>query len=46
MENGINVNMGTVAEMVDLCKYLEMDVKEYLGEEALELTLQKSSYDM
>ncbi len=46
MENGIDVNIGTVAEMVDLCKYLNMDIKEYLGEEALELTLQKSSYDM
>lgn len=46
LENGIEVNLGTVAEMVDLCKYLEMDIKEYLGEEALALTLQKSSYDM
>lgn len=46
MENGIAVNIGTVAEMVDLCKYLGMDVKEYLGEEALELTLTRSSYDM
>ncbi len=46
MENGIEVNLGTVAEMVDLCKYLQMDIKEYLGEEALEITLQKSSYDM
>ncbi len=46
MENGIDVNLGTVAEMVDLCNYLGMDVKEYLGEEALKLTLQKSSYDM
>ncbi len=46
LENGIDVNMGTVAEMVDLCNYLGMDVKEYLGEEALALTLQKSSYDM
>lgn len=46
MENGINVNIGTVAEMVDLCKYLDMNVVDYLGEEALELTLTKSSYDM
>lgn len=44
--NGIDVNLGTVAEMVDLCKYLNMDVKEYLGEEAVELTLAQSSYDM
>lgn len=46
MESGINVNIGTVAEMVDLCKYLDMNVVDYLGEEALELTLTKSSYDM
>ncbi len=46
MENGIDVNIGTVAEMVDLCNYLQMDVKEYLGEEAEKLTLTQSSYDM
>ncbi|MBE7046492.1 MAG: Ldh family oxidoreductase [Ruminococcaceae bacterium] len=46
LKNGINVNINTVAEMVDLCKYLDMDVKKYLGEEALKLTLNKSSYDM
>ena len=46
MANGINVNIGTVAEMVDLCNYLGMDVEEYLGKEALELTLRQSSYDM
>ena len=45
-KNGIEVNINTVAEMVDLCNYLEMDVKEYLGEEALKLTLTQSSYDM
>ncbi len=46
MENGIDVNVNTVAEMVDLCNYLKMDVKDYLGEEALKLTLRQSSYDM
>lgn len=46
LKNGINVNINTVAEMVDLCNYLDMDVKKYLGEEALKLTLNKSSYDM
>ena len=46
LENGINVNKGTVAEMVDLCKYLDMDIAEYLGEEAVKLTLKQSSYDM
>lgn len=46
MKNGIDVNIGTLAEMVDLCNYLKMDVNEYLGSEAAKLTLQKSSYDM
>ena len=46
LENGINVNINTVAEMVDLCNYLGMDVEGYLGKEALNLTLNKSSYDM
>ncbi|MCR4718269.1 MAG: Ldh family oxidoreductase [Firmicutes bacterium] len=46
MKNGIDVNIGTLAEMVDLCKYLNMNVDEYLGSEASRLTLQKSSYDM
>lgn len=46
MKNGISVNVNTVAEMVDLCKYLGMDVKSYLGEEAESLRLSKSSYDM
>ena len=46
LENGINVNINTVAEMVDLCNYLGMDAEGYLGKEALNLTLNKSSYDM
>ncbi|MDP4119129.1 MAG: Ldh family oxidoreductase [Bacillota bacterium] len=37
MENGIEVNINTVAEMVDLCKYLDMDVKKYLGDVDLEI---------
>ena len=46
MENGVDVNINTVAEMVDLCNYLGMDVADYLGAEAKELTLRQSSYDM
>lgn len=46
LENGIDVNINTVAEMVDLCNYLNMDVEKYLGSQAKELTLKKSSYDM
>ncbi len=32
LENGINVNINTVAEMKDLCDYLGMDSVEYLGD--------------
>lgn len=46
IQNGINVNVKTVAEMADLCNYLGMDVREYLGEEAMQLSLNQSSYDM
>jgi len=46
IKNGINVNVKTVAEMADLCNYLGMDVREYLGEEAMQLSLNQSSYDM
>ena len=46
LANGIDVNINTVAEMVDLCNYLGMDVREYLGEEAEKITLKQSSYDM
>ncbi len=31
MENGIDIDISTVAEMVDICNYLGMDVEEYLG---------------
>ncbi len=46
LKNGIEVNINTVAEMVDLCNYLNMDIDKYLGSEAKNLTLNKSSYDM
>ena len=46
LKNGIQVNKGTVAEMVDLCNYLDMDVEAYLGEEAKAMQLSQSSYDM
>lgn len=46
MKNGIDVNVNTVAEMVDLCNYLGMDVEKYLGKEAKDLSLSQSSYDM
>jgi len=46
LENGIDVNINTVAEMVDLCNYLDMDAEKYLGKDAKDLVLNKSSYDM
>ena len=46
MENGIDVNIKTVAEMADLANYLGMDVEKYLGSEAKDLQLKQSSYDM
>ena len=32
LENGINVNINTVAEMFDMCRYVGLDPVEYLGE--------------
>ncbi len=32
MEEGIDVDISTVAEMIEICEYLGMDSKEYLGE--------------
>lgn len=32
LENGIDVNINTVAEMKNMCEYLGMDSTEYLGE--------------
>lgn len=32
MREGVDVNISTVAEMINMLKYLGMDYKEYLGE--------------
>ena len=32
MREGIDVDVSTVAEMMNICKYLGMDSAEYLGE--------------
>lgn len=32
MKDGLDVNISTVAEMINMCKFLGMDSKEYLGE--------------
>ncbi len=44
MENGINVNKNTVAEMRDLAQFLGMDVVSYLGEQALTIQGKESVY--
>ncbi len=43
MENGIDVNINTVAEMKDLCDYLNMDSVKYLGDVDFS-TAKQSSY--
>lgn len=42
MQNGIDVNINTVAEMADMAKYLGMDVEKYLGK--VDVTGLESSY--
>ena len=32
LKNGINVNINTVAEMFDMCKYVGLDTVAYLGD--------------
>lgn len=45
MENGIDVNINTVYEMVDFCNFAGLDVKEYLGDISLENKKNDSSYN-
>ena len=42
MKNGIDVNVNTVSEMVEMAQYLGMDYKKYLGD--VNVTGLKSSY--
>ena len=42
MKNGINVNINTVAEMKDLCDYLGLDNRKYLGDIDLSSAKQSS----
>lgn len=46
LKNGIDVDMNTVTEMIDLCHYLDMDVRDYLGEEASLIPWKESNYNM
>ncbi len=43
LKNGINVNINTVAEMFDMCKYVGLDPVEYLGDVKFE-NASESSY--
>ncbi len=45
MENGIDVNVNTVAEMVDFCKFVGLSVEEYLGNLDLDSEKTQSSYN-
>ena len=46
MVKGIDVDLNTVGEMIDLCHYLNMDVKDYLGSEAAAIPWTQSNYQM
>jgi len=46
MKKGIDVDAVTVGEMVGLCRYLNMDVTDYLGDEAASRKWEESNYQM
>lgn len=46
LKNGIKLDVNTVTEMVDLCECLDMDIEDYLGQEAAALPRKKSNYVM
>lgn len=45
MKNGIDVNVNTVAEMVDFCNFVGLSVEEYLGKLDLDTAKKDSSYN-
>ncbi len=45
MKNGIDVNVNTVAEMLDFCEFAGISSKEYLGDINLDDTNKMSSYN-
>ena len=45
IENGINVNVNTVAEMLDFCEFAGLSSKEYLGDINLDTVKKDSSYN-
>ena len=44
LENGIDVNINTVAEMFDMCKYVGLDPVKYLGDVNFDEVSTSSSY--
>ncbi len=42
LKNGINVNINTVAEMFDMCKYVGLDPVQYLGDVKFDKTADSS----
>lgn len=45
LKNGIDVNVNTVAEMVDFCNFVGLSVTDYLGELNLDTAKNQSSYN-
>lgn len=45
MQNGIDVNVNTVAEMVDFCKFVGLPAEAYLGKIELDTDKKESSYN-
>ena len=45
MQEGIDVNISTVAEMLGICEYLNMDKRKYFAEDIDISSAKKSSYD-
>ena len=45
MEKGIDVNISTVAEMIGICDYLNMDKSKYIPQNVDLSSAKKSSYD-
>ena len=45
MKEGVDVNINTVAEMIDICNYLGMDSEKYVGKVDISGT-KKGSYDI
>ena len=45
VKNGIDVNVNTVAEMLDFCEFAGLSSKEYLGDITLDTVKKMSSYN-